>query len=143
MTIPRVIVLTVYPLLFIASLIAAIQTRRLARVLPSNAWTEKRRNMFFFCAVQVFGLTQNVWFQRQSSWLGAIYFSCTLIFVVRLGWFDYLLLQTNKKLRARVSRMPEPSELSGELPPEYWVGTFTRVVRDNIKNDYLKPPAEL
>lgn len=142
MTIPRLIVLTGYPLLFLASLLAAIQTRRLAKALPSDAWTEKRRNMVFFCVAQVFGLAQNVWFQRQASWLGAIYFTCTLIFVIRLNWFDYLLLQTYKRLRVHASKMPDP-ETAGEKSIEYWeqsqYAQTVRAIDDRINPDFLKP----
>lgn len=139
MTIPRLIVLTVYPLLLIASLYAAFQTRKLARALPSPAWVTKRRYMIFLAAVQVFGFTQNIIFSRQASWMGAIYFCGTLIFVFGLNRFDAALIKSDAALRRFVSDLPIAPESSGELPPEFWRQTFSEVVRENVKDEFLKP----
>lgn len=29
-------------------------------------------------------------------------------------------------------------DLSGEKPPQFWVEAFTKIVRDNVKDEYLK-----
>lgn len=50
------------------------------------------------------------------------------------------------QLTGLMSRVLEPEELhatprtpaSGELPPEFWRRTFGEVIRENIKDDYLK-----
>lgn len=133
---PRHMVLAVYPLLFLASVLAAVQTYKLAKLLPSNAWTSKRRNMAFFAGVQVFGLVQNLVYSRQASWLGAIYFSCTLVFVIRLNWFDYLLLQTNKKLRLHASKMPAEAIASGEQSVEEWRENGKKMIREVIQESF-------
>lgn len=138
MTNPRFIVLAIYPLLLLASAYAVYQSRKLAKVLPSRAWTLKQRVMIFFMAAQVFGIGQNLYFHRPSTWTGAAYFSCTLVFCLGLNWFDYSLLQTNKRLRARIATLSDPTPLSGEMPLDYWRKTFGEVIRENVKDDFLK-----
>lgn len=119
MTFPRLIILAVYPLLLAASLYAAFQTSKLARALPSPAWVTKQRYMIFFAVVQVFGFAQNIIFSRQASWMGALYFCGTLIFVFGLNRFDAALIKSDAALRRFVSALPAVPESSGELPPEF------------------------
>lgn len=139
MTIPRLIVLTVYPLLLIVSLYAAFQTRKLARALPSPAWVTKRRYMVFFAAVQVFGFTQNIIFSRQASWMGALYFCGTLIFVFGLNRFDAALIKSDEALRRYVSEAPEPPVTSGEKDPDFWRKEFRSAIDDRLRPEFLKP----
>lgn len=138
MTFPRLIVLAVYPLLLVASLYAALQTRKLTRALPSPAWLTRWRYMIFFAVVQVFGFVQNIIFSRQSSWMGAFYFCGTLIFVFGLNRFDAALIKSDKALRRYVSDLPSAPEVSGELPPDFWRAEFRAAVRSEIKDEFLK-----
>lgn len=140
MTFPRLIVLAVYPLLLVASLYAAFQTRKLTRALPSPAWLTKCRYMIFFAVVQVFGFTQNIVFSRQASWMGAFYFCGTLIFVFGLSRFDAALIRSDEALRRYVSDLPSVPEASGELPPDFWRAEFRAAVRSEIKDEFLKEP---
>lgn len=142
MTIPRLIVLTIYPLLAIASTYAALQARKLARFAPSQAWTTKRRNQLFFVAVQVFGLTQNVIFSRQASWMGAIYFSGILCYCLGLNRFDYLLLRDSKRIRLRAAAMVDLPTTAGDMTTDYWQQSHydqsVKAIKDWIKPEYLK-----
>lgn len=65
-----------------------------------------------------------------GSTVGWLYFSNKLQFQRFIGVF----LSSDEMART--------APTAGDLPPEYWVGAFTKVVRDNIKDDYLKPYAE-
>lgn len=134
----RYIILAIYPLLFVACAIAAYQTRRLSRNFPSVAWTFVRRLMFGFMVFQVYGAIRILTVHRVFTWVDPIYVIGVLVFCVGLIRFFYLLLQDAKGLRTKAIKVIVPAlPLSGDLPPEFWRQTFTEVVRENIKPEYL------
>lgn len=142
MTFPRLIVLAIYPLLLLAAALAAYQTRLLAQAMPSQAWNVKVKVMIFFAGVQVYGFAQNIIYSRQSNWTGAGYFTCTLVFLLGLNWFDYCLLKSYKRMRARAAAMID-LPTSGELSIEEWQKQATLIVeaaiRNTLKVECLKP----
>lgn len=138
---PRYFILSMYPLLFGASVLAAHQSRKLSHHFPSRAWTLKFRLMVFFMLVQIFGSVKLLFTVREYHWIDCVYLACVLIFFLGVNYFDYLLLSDYRKLRTRLAKVAliPVVPLSGDLPPDFWVKTFTAVVRGNVRDEFLKP----
>lgn len=134
----RYIILAIYPLLVASCAMGAYQTRRISRSWPSTAWTLKRRIMLAFMVFQVYGAIRILTVHRVFTWADPIYLIGLLGFFVGLNYFNYLLLKDAKAMRVRALKIsiPVPS-VSGDLPPEYWEKVFTKIVRENIKSEYL------
>lgn len=134
----RYILLSIYPLLFAACATAAYQTRKLSRNFPSQAWIFKRKLTLGFALFQVYGLIRTFTVHRTFTWADPIYILGLLIFFIGLNRFEYLLLKDVRGLRLKAIKVfIPPPPASGDMPPEYWQETFTNVVRQNIKPEYL------
>lgn len=135
---PRFVIFATYPLLFVASGAAAYQTRRLARYLPSKAWSWKLKLMTFFMLAQIFGAGKLWLIPRDFKWIDCMYLICVLLFSLGLNYFDYLLLRDYKHFRASISRLPKTETQSGEMPPDFWRQEFRQAVRDEIRPEFLR-----
>lgn len=137
---PRYVILSMYPLVFVALVYAAWQSRKLSRDYPSTAWTFKRRLMIVFMVFQVYGTIRTWTVVRVFTWYDPIYISGVMGFFVGLNWFEYLLRRDARGLRGKASKLALDSPpQSGELPPDFWSKEFRRAVRDCIKEEFLKP----
>lgn len=109
----RYLLLSLFPLIFVLALVAAIQTYKLSRSFPSSAWILKRWLMIGFMLWQAYGFV--------SVWLGYRgYLFGVLGLFVGLNVFDYLLIRDGRTLRAKVLKFDARDPLSGDMPPEFW-----------------------
>lgn len=127
---PHFAVLCIYPLLIIASGRVIIQCRRLAKVFPSKAWTFKTWLMAGFGAWQLFGMWQSYWFAR-PTWWGVASFSGQLLFLIGLSVFDGLLLDSYRRLRARIATPPLATENQEDV---------AQAIRHTVKPELLNEP---
>lgn len=128
---PRFVVLCIYPLLTIACIRVILQCRQLAKAFPSKAWTFKMWLMAGFGAWQAFGMWQSYWFAR-STWWGVASFSGQLAFLIGLSVFDWLLLDSYQRLRARIASQPP---LETETQQE-----VAQAIRHTVKPELLNEP---
>lgn len=97
-----------------------------------------RRLMLTFMLFQIYGIVRIATVHRTFTWADPIYVIGVLFFCVGLNWFTYSLLQDARGLRAKAIKILVPlPPVSGDLPPEFWRQTFTDVVRQNIRPEYL------
>ena len=100
----RYVILTIYPLLFLASALAVYQTSKLAKVFPSRAWAFKRKLMFVFMVFQVYGVMRTWTVNRVFTWADPIYLVGVLILCIGINWFERLLLKDARSLRSKAAR---------------------------------------
>lgn len=134
----RYVILAIYPLVVASCALGAYQTRRISRSWPSAAWTLKRRLMLGFMVFQAYGAVRIATVHRVFTWADPIYLIGLLVFFVGMNYFNWLLLNDAKAMRVKALRISLPiPPVSGDLPPEHWERVFTRIVRENIKPEYL------
>lgn len=138
---PRYVILSMYPLVFVALVYAAWQTRQLSREYPSSAWLLKRRLMIFFMLFQGYGMVRTWTVVRVFTWIDPIYLFGVLIFLVGLNMFDLLLRRSAKGMREKAAKFSAQASApqSGEMSPDFWSKEFRRAIRDCIKEEFLKP----
>lgn len=130
---PRLVVLCMYPLLTVACIRVIVQCRHLAKAFPSKAWTFKMWLMAAFGAWQLFGMWQSYWFAR-PTWWGVASFSGQLLFLVGLSVFDWLLLDSYQRLRARIASRTPPT-LETETQED-----VAQAIRHTVKPELLNEP---
>lgn len=136
---PRLLILMLYPLLFLSSATEAYQTRILARGLPSKAWNFKRSTMIVFMFFQVFGVVKNLMIPRIYNWIDCVYLIGVVLLLIGLNLFDYFLIQDNKHLRTKVKLSATKELASGDMPLDFWRREFREAVRSEIRTDLLNP----
>lgn len=125
------VILSLFPLIFLASIVAAIQTYKLSRSFPSSAWTLKRWLMLGFMGWQGYGFG--------SVWLGYRgYLFGVLSLCVGLNVFDYLLLRDGRTLKSKLLKLHARAPVAGDMSPEFWQKEFRQAVRDEIRPEFLR-----
>lgn len=91
--------------------------------------------MFGFAIWQVYGMWQSYWF-ASPTWWGVVSFSGQLAFLIGLSVFDGLLLNSYRRLRARIAaRGVTPPTLITEQQED-----MAQAIRHTVKPELLNEP---
>lgn len=138
---PKTFILSTYPLLFAASVVAAYQTRLLAKYIPSAAWSWKFKIMLWFAILQVFGAIKLWNTYRHFEWIDCIYLTGLTAFFLGQNWFYHLLLKDKKSMFTKAVRWSSRALAAGEMPPEYWQEQYVisarKALREVVKPEFL------
>lgn len=94
--------------------------------------------MLGFMVFQTYGAVRIATVHRVFTWADPIYLIGLLVFFAGMNYFNHLLLKDAKTLRLKALKISIPMPpVSGDLPPEHWERVFTKIVRNNIKPEYL------